>query len=64
MDRSAKRLLIVSTNLDGFSLTNCRQFAKLFKNFPTTLSHHIVKCYMLYTLQCKVLYILYTTDGW
>ena len=29
INRSANRLLIVSTNLDGFSLVNHRQFAKL-----------------------------------
>ena len=40
MKRSAKRLLIVSTNLDGFSLVNDKQYAKFTKppppppNFP------------------------------
>ena len=33
-DRSAKRLLIVTTTLDGFSLANCRRFAK-FAKFST-----------------------------
>ena len=35
-DRSAKRLLIVTTTLDGFSLANCRQFAKFstHQTFP------------------------------
>ena len=36
-DRSAKRLLIVTTTLDGFSLANCRRFAKF-----TKLSHYMV----------------------
>ena len=31
MNRSAKWLLIVTTTLDGFSLANCRQFAKFTK---------------------------------
>ena len=31
MNRSAKWLLIVTTTLDGFSLANCRQFAKFAK---------------------------------
>ena len=31
MNRSAKELLIVTTNLDGFSLANCRRFAKFYK---------------------------------
>ena len=30
-DRSAKGLLIVTTTLDGFSLANCRRFAKFAK---------------------------------
>ena len=30
-DRSAKELLIVMTTLDGFSLANCRRFAKFAK---------------------------------
>ena len=30
-DRSAKRLLIITTTLDGFSLANCRRFAKFTK---------------------------------
>ena len=38
INRSANRLLIVSTNLDGFSLVNHRQFAKFVK-----LSHYMVK---------------------
>ena len=38
-NRSAKRLLIVSTNLDGFSLVNYGQFAKLP---PTKLSRYTV----------------------
>ena len=29
MNRSAKGLLMVTTNLDGFSLANCRRFTKL-----------------------------------
>ena len=31
INTSAKRLAIVSTNLDGFSLVNCQQFAKFAK---------------------------------
>ena len=31
MNRSAKGLLIVTTNLDDFSLVNCRQFTKFAK---------------------------------
>ena len=31
MNRSAKCLLIVTTTLDGFSLANCRRFAKVTK---------------------------------
>ena len=34
MNRSAKGLLILTTTLDGFSLTNCRRFAK-FTKFST-----------------------------
>ena len=34
MNRSAKGLLIVITNLDGFSLANCRRFAKFAKHSP------------------------------
>ena len=37
MNRSAKSLLIVSTNLNSFSLANDRQFAKFAK-----LSHYTV----------------------
>ena len=39
MNRSAKRLLIVSTNLNGFSLANHGQFIKFAK-----LSRYIVQC--------------------
>ena len=38
INRSANRLLIISTNLDGFSLVNCGQFAK----FATKLSRYTV----------------------
>ena len=31
MNRSAKGLLMVTTNLDGFSLANCRQLTKFAK---------------------------------
>ena len=41
IDRSAKRLFIVSTNLDGFSLANHRRFAKF-----TKLSRHTVNATM------------------
>ena len=37
MNRSAKGLLITTTTLNGFSLANCRQFAKFAK-----LSHYMV----------------------
>ena len=33
MNRSAKGLLIVTTTSNGFSLANCRQFAKFAKLF-------------------------------
>ena len=42
ISRSAKRLLIVRTNLDDFSLTNHRQFAKFNKHSPAKLSHYTV----------------------
>ena len=38
MNRSAKGLSMVTTNLDGFSLANCRRFAKLSR-------------YMVYSVQ-------------
>ena len=41
MNRSAKGLLIVTTNLDDFSLMNCRQFAKL-STFPPFLLYGIL----------------------
>ena len=31
MNRSAKGILIVTTNLNGFSLANCKRFAKFAK---------------------------------
>ena len=34
MNRSAKGLSMVTTNLDGFSLANCRRFAKFAKLSP------------------------------
>ena len=37
MNRSAKGLLIVTINLEGFSLANCRRFAKIAK----------LSCYMV-----------------
>ena len=37
--RSANRLLIVSTNLDGFSLANHGRFAKFAKLSRHTVSH-------------------------
>ena len=47
INRSDNRLLIVSTNLDGFSLVNHEQFAKFTKspppNFPAIL--YIEWCY-------------------
>ena len=38
MSRSAKRLLIVSTNLDGFSLVNHEHLAKFAQLFPPNFS--------------------------
>ena len=40
LNRSARRILIVSTNLDGFSLANHRLFTELFP--PIKLSHYMV----------------------
>ena len=40
LNRSARRILIVRTNLVGFSLANHRLFTKLFP--PTKLSHYMV----------------------
>ena len=37
MNRSAKGLLIVTTNLDDFNLANCRRFDK-FTKLPAKLS--------------------------
>ena len=34
INRSAKGLSMVTTNLDGFSLANCRRFAKFAKLSP------------------------------
>ena len=42
LNRSAKRLLVVSTSLDGFSLANHGRFAKFAELSPTKLS-----CYMI-----------------
>ena len=46
INRSANRIFIVSTNLDGFSLANHRRFAKFAKLSPAKLS-----CYMVHALQ-------------
>ena len=37
INRSANRLFIVSTNLDGFNLANREQFAKIAKLFRYTV---------------------------
>ena len=42
MNRSAKGLLMVTTNLDGISLANRRQFNKLVNFLPPKLSHYTV----------------------
>ena len=42
VNRSPYRLLIVSTNLGGFSLANHRRFAKFIKLSPTKLSCYTV----------------------
>ena len=41
MNRSAKELLIITTNLDGFSLANRRQFAKFAKLSRYMVCMHI-----------------------
>ena len=50
---SANRLLIVSTKLDGFSLTNHGRFAKFAKFFP----HQIFLLYIWYMLNNTYLYV-------
>ena len=52
MNRSAKKLLIVITNLDGFSLANCRQFAEFAK-----LSTH--QTFLLYSILVNMKQNLY-----
>ena len=47
MNRSAKWLLIVTTDLDGFSLVNCRQLAKFTKILPTKFSQYIVHSFIM-----------------
>ena len=42
MNRSVKRLLIETTNLDGFTLMNHGWFAKITNFPPTKHSHHTV----------------------
>ena len=42
INRSANKLLIISTNLDGFSLANHWQFAKFTNLSPTKVSLHTV----------------------
>ena len=42
INRSTNRLLVVSTNLDGFRLTNDGQFVKFAKHSPTKLSRYMV----------------------
>ena len=46
MNRSAKRLLIVTTNLDGFSLANHWWFTKFTKLSPTKHSYHMIFGYL------------------
>ena len=57
MNRSANRLSIVTTNLDGFSLVNHRQFAKFDKLSPcqTFLLYGMWVCtriHRLHLMQC------------
>ena len=40
--RSANKLLIVSANLDGFRLANCRRFTKFAKLSPSNFSYYTV----------------------
>ena len=42
INRSAKRLLIISTYLDGFSLVNHKGFTKFAKPSPAKLSRYMV----------------------
>ena len=42
MNRSAKGLLMVTTNLDGFSLMNCRNSPNLPNFLPAKLSRYTV----------------------
>ena len=43
VNRSAKNLLIVTSNLDGFSLVNHGGFAKLSRYIVNILAFHIMK---------------------
>ena len=47
INRLAKKLLIVTSNLDGFSLANCWWFAKFAKLSPTKHSCYTVMCCMI-----------------
>ena len=51
--RSANRFLIVSTNLDGFSLANRRRFAKFAKLSPANLSRYMVVARILIKLHAR-----------
>ena len=64
MNRSANRLLIVSTNLDGFSLVNHGQFVKFAKLFRYTvlimLIHGIIIFLQLLAFRCQNIIFLYS----
>ena len=51
INRSAKGILILTTNLDGFSLVKCKQFAKFIKlstcqTFPLYCIRNLPCCYI------------------
>ena len=54
INRSANRLSIVSTKLNGFSLTNHGRFTKFAKLSPTKLSPAKLSSYTVYLLQTPV----------
>ena len=57
MNRSAKKLLIISTNLDGFSLASHWRFAKVPKLSPG-------KAFLLYgTLYAQQDFIYFASEG-
>ena len=53
MDRFSHKVIIISRNLDGFSLTNHRRFAKFAKLFPRqTFSLYGIHMYVCITIVC------------